>query len=349
MKSRFLYLILYICLLPLAGCNVHEWPDLPENVQVHLQLRYDTDMTEWGHLYDGYSIIEHHTGPTESNVVGYGVIRYIIRAYPVSGRQRNTLEYSQEFVFTKNVSEGYDHDVTVELPAGDYNLMVWSDLVETSGNPYYHNANNFAEIFLQGKHQGNTDHRDAFRGTMNVKLETGFVEHAPDTYEILMQRPLAKFEFITTDLQEFIDKEIELLQKEAASRGEEPPTRVETENYRVVFYYSGYMPNTYNMYTDKPIDSATGIWFESRLNELSNQEASLGFDYVFVNGKESGVTVQIGLYNQEDEQLSLTDPVNVPLRRNHHTILRGSFLMLDASGGITINPDFDGNHNIIIE
>ena len=82
---------------------------------------------------------------------------------------------------------------------------------------------------------------------------------------------------------------------------------------------------------------------------MNENEASLGFDYVFVNGKKSAVTVQIGLYDKEDRQLALSAPINVPLQRNHHTVIKGSFLMEETSGGITINPDFDGNHNIEIE
>ena len=164
-----------------------------------------------------------------------------------------------------------------------------------------------------------------------------------------MQRPLAKFEFITNDLKEFLDKEIEYLKQEATTRGENAPTRVDTDKYKVVFHYSGYMPNAYNMNTDKPVDSATGVMFESKLGILNDNEASLGFDYVFVNGKEAGVSIQIGLYDGENRQIALSDPIDVSLRRSHHTILRGSFLMQQATGGIVINPEFDGNHNIVIE
>jgi hypothetical protein len=67
-----------------------------------------------------------------------------------------------------------------------------------------------------------------------------------------------------------------------------------------------------------------------------------------VNGKQSAVTVQIGLYDKEDRQLALSTPINVPLQRNHHTLIKGSFLIEETSGGITINPDFDGEHNIVI-
>lgn len=346
---KILYLIICMPLLLFSACDVHEWPETPEFVKMHLRLNYETDMTQWEHLYDGASVIEQGLGDTYDNHQDYGKIRYIVRTYPVSEKQRTMQDYVQEFVFTKDIAEGYDHEVTLDVLPGNYNVMVWSDLVKTSGDTHFHNADNFAEIMLQGDHKGNTDHRDAFRGSNNISLVADFIEHEPETLDVIMQRPLAKFEFLTTDLKEFIDKEYEFLQKEAATRGEVPPTRVNTDDYKVVFYYSGYMPYAYNMNTDKPVDSKTGVLFESKLGVLNANEASLGFDYVFVNGKKSAVTIQIGLYDKEDRQLAVSDPINVPLQRNHHTILKGSFLMQEASGGITINPDFDGNHNIEFE
>ena len=114
-----------------------------------------------------------------------------------------------------------------------------------------------------------------------------------------------------------------------------------------MFYYVGFMPNAYSLFTDKPVDSATGVLFESTLNSLSETEASVGFDYVFVNGTESAVTVQIGIYDNEGTQLSLTEPIKVSLRRSHHTIMRGMFLMSETSGGISINPEFDGDYNLV--
>lgn len=346
---NILHLIIYMTLFLLSACDVHEWPETPEFVKMHLRLNYETDMTKWIHLYNGTSIIEQGLGETYDNHQDYGKIRYIVRTYPVSEKQRTMQGYTQEFVFTKDISEGYDHEVTLDVLPGNYNVMVWSDLVKTSSDAHFYNADNFAEIRLQGDHQGNTDYRDAFRGTNNISLEADIMDRLPYVLDVTMQRPLAKYEFLTTDLKEFVDKEFEYLQKEAASRGEIPPTRVNTDDYKVVFYYSGFMPNTYNMNTDKPVDSKMGVLFESKLGILSENEASLGFDYVFVNGKKSAVTVQIGLYDKENRQLALSDPIDVPLRRSHHTILRGSFLMQQASGGITINPDFDGNFNIEIE
>ena len=346
---KILYLIVCLPILFLSACDVHEWPETPEFVKMHLRLNYETDMTEWEHLYDGISVIEQGYGETYDNHRDYGKIRYIVRTYPVSEKMRTTSDYTQEFVFTKDISEGYDHEVTLDLLPGNYNVMVWSDLVQTSGDSYFYDADNFAEIKLQGEHQGNADHRDAFRGTNSVSLVADIEEHQPDTLDVAMQRPLAKFEFITTDLQKFIDKEMEILKKEAETRGHDNPTRVDINDYKVIVLYSGFMPDTYNMNTDKPIDSSMGVSFESELNALNENEASLGFDYVFVNGKEAGVSVQIGLYDSENRQVAFSEPINVPLRRDRHTVVRGSFLMQQASGGITIDSDFDGNHNIVIE
>ena len=337
--KKILYLIICMPLLLFSACDVHEWPETPEFVKMHLRLNYETDMTEWEHLYDGASVIEQGLGDTYDNHQDYGKIRYIVRTYPVSEKQRTIQDYVQEFVFTKDIAEGYDHEVTLDVLPGNYNVMVWSDLVKTSGDTHFHNADNFAEIMLQGDHKGNTNHRDAFRGTNNISLVADIMERLPDTLNVAMQRPLAKFEFVTNDVEEFIDKESVRVASKANGNN--------IEDYKVVFYYVGFMPHAYSMYTDKPVDSSTGVMFESTLKKLSDSEASMGFDYVFVNGKKSAVTVQIGIYDNEGTQLSLTEPIEVPLKRSHHTIMTGMFLMSEASGGVTINPDFDGDHNLI--
>ena len=204
---KILYLIISMPILLLSACDVHEWPETPEFVKLHLRLNYETDMTEWEHLYDGASVIEQGLGETYDNHQDYGKIRYIVRTYPVSEKQRTTSNYTQEFVFTKDIAEGYNHEVTLNVLPGNYNFMVWSDLVQTSGDSHFYNADNFAEITLQGDHKGNTDHRDSFRGSNNITLIADIMERLPDTLNVAMQRPLAKFEFITNDVVEFIDKE----------------------------------------------------------------------------------------------------------------------------------------------
>lgn len=349
---RLLYLFTCITMAILTACDVHEWPETSEFVKCHLRLHYETDMTEWKHRYDGSKVIEQGYGNTYDNHRSHGKIRYIVRTYPVSEKMRTASDYTQEFVFTKDISEGYDHEVTLNLLPGNYNVMVWSDLVQTSGDTHFYDATNFAEIKLQGNHEGNNDHRDAFRGSNNITLEADIMDHIPHTLDITMQRPLAKFEFITNDVLEFINKESVRVaakgseNKEASS--DDTSTRaVSLEDYKVVFYYVGFMPKAYSINTDKPVDSSTDVMFESSLKKLTESEATMGFDYVFVNGKQSSVIVQIGIYSIEGTQLSLTEPIEIPLKRSHHTILTGTFLMSNAAGGVTINPSFEDDYNLI--
>ena len=349
--KKFLYLIICLPFL-LTACDVHEWPDTPESVKFHLRLNYETDMTEWHHLYDGGNVLEQRYGETYDNHLNSGQIRYVVRAYPISEKQRTSQNVMQEFVYTKDIARGYDHEVTLDLPEGNYNIMVWSDLVKFNTDTPFYDAANFALIKLQGNHQANTDHRDAFRGTNSISLVADIMERVPDTLDIAMQRPLAKFEFVTDDVLEFLDKEATRVASKAnggkAALDDAAASRViNIEDYKVVFYYVGFMPNTYSIYTDKPVDSALGVLFESTLKKISESEASVGFDYAMVNGIKSSVTVKIGIYDKEDEQLSLSDPIEVPLQRNYHTIIRGMFLMSETSGGVIINPEFDGDHNLI--
>ena len=208
--KKILYIIVCLSLL-LTSCDVHQWPETPELVKCHLCLNYQTQMTEWEHLYDGSNVIEQGIGNTYDNRREYGKIRYIIRTYPVSEKMRTASDYTQQFEFTRDINKGYDHQVTLDILPGNYNIMVWSDLVQKEGDDHFHDAGNFAEIRLQGEHKGNNDYRDAFRGTGSIALEASIKEQKTDTLEITMQRPLAKFEFITNDLKEFLDKEIEYL------------------------------------------------------------------------------------------------------------------------------------------
>ena len=86
--------------------------------------------------------------------------------------------------------------------------------------------------------------------------------------------------------------------------------------------------------------------FTSTLSPLNEEEALIGFDYVLVNGTESSVSVQVGLYDSEGTMLSLSNPVTVPIVRGKVTTVRGKFLTLATGSGIGVSPGFDGEYNI---
>lgn len=328
---KVLYLIIYVSLLFLSACDVHEWPETSEFVKCHLRLNYETDITEYEHLYDGTSVIEQGLGETYDNHREYGKIRYIIRTYPLSETMRTASDFTQEFVFTKDISKGYAHEVTLDLLPGNYNIMVWSDLVKSSGNTYFYNTDNFAEITLQSDHKGNNDYRDAFKGKVNISLPTNSTYQINQKINIDMKRPLAKFEIIANDLSDFIE----------AKHGD-------INLYKAKIQYVGFMPNVYSIIADRPVASITGEILESTLTKLTDTEVSMGFDYVFVSDRGSTVTVRIGIYDNKGQQVSLSEPITIPVKPSHHTLIRGKFLMQNTTNGVNINPNWGGDYNIIL-
>ena len=334
--KRLLYLIIYMPLMWLAGCNVHEWPDEAPLVPLYVDLVHET---EWDTLNVPFS---------RSAAAGDYNIRYSIRAFALDEMGNYSRVATREFVFTRRLGEELDNRFFLELPAGSYRLTAWTDYTVADTLDTHYNTSGFHEIMLQGQHEGNNDMRDGFRGAEDILVETGVMELIPDTVVLDMQRPMGKFEFVCTDLQDFIDKEVRELKQNSPTPDEIDASDIHLEDYRIVFYYAGYMPYTFNALTDKAIDAATGVQFTSSLSPFSETEASLGFDYVFVNSDESSVIVNLGVFNKEGKQLAMLTNVNVPLKRDQHTVLRGKFLMANSDGGVSINPDFDGEHNIVI-
>lgn len=335
--KRLLYLIICMPMMWLAGCNVHEWPDEAPLVPLYVDLVHET---EWDTLNVAFSRAS--TREEDYN------IRYSIRAFPLDGQGSYSRVPIREFVFTRGRSEALDNRFFLELPAGSYRLTAWTDYVDADTLDTFYDTSGFHEIMLQGPHQGNTDMRDAFRGAEDITLVTGVMELVPDTVLLDMQRPMGKFEFVCTDLQDFIDKEVREMKASRGDSEEVDEADIQLSDYQIVFYYAGFMPNTFNALTDKAIDSSTGVQFTSKLRPFSEHEASMGFDYVLVNSDESSVVVNLGVFNKEGKQLAMVSNVNVPLKRDRHTILRGKFLMADSDGGVSINPDFEGEHNIVI-
>ena len=368
-------------LLCITSCAVHEWPE-PTPADVIVNLDFDTQMPQYKVLNEEGTRASHDGRDYD--------IRYTIAAYRLLPDGSYAEEPFLLKVFSKDEIEELNATFRFSIDEGSYRFYVWTDFVLAgTRSDYFYNTTSFRRISLQGTHEGNNDFRDAFSGSADLKVIRLGSKETPSTVTVQMRRPLAKFEFITTDLQEFITKTIEaMIRKEeaeaAAKAGEtkseggdnpeditpiESDTKtdgdtksdddtksdgdtktpvVDLEKYKVVFFYSGYMPNAYNMMEGKPCDSATGVKFSSAISAIDSHDARLGFDYVFVNGKESSVMVTVGLYDEEGTQLSMSNQIEVPIKRSMLTTVRGSFLMQNTGGGVAIEPGFDGEYNIVL-
>lgn len=347
---RLLYLISGLIMMLTLGSCVHEFPVAGDSETYALDLIFSTDLPQWEHYHEGRSISG--TLPPTKGVRDEGLMRYIIRVFPiVDGKVSNY--HAREFTFSRDVTGGYDCTREIQIPAGQYRVMVWADLSKSEDADPYYDTERFEEILLQGEHCPNDDYRDAFRGTVDITVEPSTDYRDMPHRVVEMQRPMAKFEFVTTDLVEFFERETRAY-RELGELGENSSnlpdgTRAPSlTDYEVIFHYLGYMPSSYSIISDKPVDSKTGVKFSSQLRQINKDEATLGFDYVFVNGSQTSVTLRLELINKEGKQISLTDPIEVPLKRSNHTVVRGSFLMMESTGSTGINPDYEGDFNLFL-
>lgn len=375
-----LYLVAVVLMASgLVGCDVHEYPEIPKE-PFELRLHFETAMPTYQELeINTYSRAEQYD------------IRYTVNVYLAEASRKNITTSSEDsrissrtaimsVVYTHPATEGLDCSLPIELPAGVYNFQVWVDYVPTGSTAdRFYDTHDFSAITLiEGQsHPGNDDSRDAFRGDVsevNVSTE--------DYVDIYMERPLAKFLFISTDYEQFVIKMLEYLSRkeaEAAARGEGQPAKapeapaddsraddgrtddgrtddgrtddsrvINLADYYVVLRYTGFMPSAFNMFTNAPGDARTGVAFTAPLSKLSNNEVAMGFDYVFVNHKEARVDLVLEVYDLEGECMARTPVVQVPLKRSQLTIVRGEFLTSEAKGGVGIVPDFEGEYNIIV-
>jgi hypothetical protein len=170
---------------------------------------------------------------------------------------------------------------------------------------------------------------------------------------------MGKYRFVSTDVELFLDRLVMEL-KEAGKLNtpvgqpepslEELKERIDIGEFKVVLRYNLFMPCSYNIFTDKPADSWTGMSFTSTMYRLSKTEMLLGYDYIFVNGIETTLNIQVEVYDKDNNLMSKSNPVNVPVKRSMLTDVRGEFLTSKATGGVAINPSFDGDdYNVPID
>lgn len=351
-------LVLMSCLI--AGCDVHEFPEKgPENEpepRPSIGVVVSFADTDWPLL----TTVEYDNAPgSRAGQVGEHSLRYILNVYEDDPDSRVP---SRAVVATETVVTSIPDNlpatlqsIPVQLKPGCYTVLAWVDHVNADGKggDLYYNTSDMASISIAGlDYPGNTHHREAFRGATRFNVDAGGHVVDPssrvnmETVPVIVERPMARYEFITTDLEEFVGSRIRM---ENDGSGSSMPKSLDLDDYTVRFRYTSYMPTTYNAHTDKPVNAGLGVSFAGKINRIDGKEASLGFDYVFVNGSETTVQIALDIHDTKSNRLiASTVPITVPLVRNKHTVVKGRFLTTSTGGGVGIDPGFDGSFNIEI-
>lgn len=335
MKRLLRLLMPALCAMSGLSSCVHELPEPPENrtavVTVHHELPWN--------LFDYYVSTRSDGDPASA-------VRYIYEIYPAGSTEQPVSRY----VEMRSDMTLADFTTTLPIPAGDYDVYVWSDFAEPYSelSPYY-DASTLDNIKVRTPYRGNTSLKDAFQGMFSVSVPYSIDETVSTSAEVTLCRPLTSYAFLSTDLHEFIEQETRRLGMAPVEEDvAQIPQAVDFSKYKARMIYTGFLPVEYNLFRNRPVDSATGICYEGGLKVVNNDEVLIGFDYILINGAASTINVAIQIFDADDRLVSEVPTLTLPVERNRATIVRGDFLTSHAQGGIGINPDFDGQFNIEI-
>lgn len=331
MRRPAAYIYAIFLLFVTVGC-VHQFPtSVPADLKV--RLVFDTSMD----IYQEYEYTK------TSNDAGDYDVRYILECYRKLKNGSYSTTSHARFVFTRDELDELDNEFTVSLDEGDYIIRAWTDYVDAGSQAdKFYNTSDFSRIRLTSSastHIGNNDFRQAYFGHQDVTVIRYGSITEPCSCTIPMIRPQTKVEFRATDLRKFVEKH--------SAQGR-------LSDYYVTIYYPVYMPSSFNVMADddrgESNDSKVNCRFDSKIIQLDDDSALIGFDYVFVPENPHKVSMQVGVYAKDENntQLSLSDEIMVPVLRNKCTIVTGSLLTQNPGGGVAVNPEFDGDINIII-
>lgn len=239
------------------------------------------------------------------------------------------------------------HQLT--LAPGDYTAVCWTDFT-TDGSDWHYDTSAYPTVELGSTaapdgslaHTANTRWRDAFCGAQSFTVTSG-----TPAYEVpvTMSRPMGRFIVEATDYSDFIAEHYGSAAQTPDPSGDPLP------GYSVTFRYPEYMPSSFSLLADAPVDSRLGAVFygEPMPPAESGAPLPLGSDYVFVHMRGGSVSLAVELYRTDTGELvSRAGPFTVPLARNRLTIVRGRFLTANANSGISIDTGFAGDYNIQI-
>ena len=238
----------------------------------------------------------------------------------------------KETFVTSTSTEGV-YQLELLLPSGEYDLRLWGDYVSDEKVDNHYITTNLQMVKILGKDQykANTDTRDAFTQTTGLT-----VANTDLSKDITMLRPLAKYRLVAMDVKQF---------KNLAVKYGFPPI----EDITIDIRYDGFLPTSYNTVTKKPNGSEQNYAYVSALEDVTDTEAQVGKDFIFVNGDQSLVEITILIKNKNTGKIiSKVSGVKVNYRAGYLTTVRGDFLTGGATGG-DINIDTEWDEDFTVE
>lgn len=264
--------------------------------------------------------------------------RFVVAAYEGTQKVAGQVIYQEMQAGETTVSI----PVAMKLHARKYQLAVWADYIEKSGEETvqtFYNAEDMAFILRAASYKGNSPYYDAFYGNASLDL-TGYRDqwNVSVPVDIQMIRPVARYNLISTDVAKFLKK---VANKEITGK-----------KFTMTVKYNYYLPTGFDALTGRLKNSLQYIEYNKTVDlttlqkEENKEEFNIGFDYLLINNESaSSIPVTIEITNESKVVVARYQNLKVPYERNKETNIRGYFLT--ASPGISFDPDFNDDDIII--
>lgn len=313
----------------LAGCKIHEVPgggDADHNalVELTLSLKFQKDLPAYQDVVPIVKVAENYR------------VRYVIALYRSPDGEK--AEGKPVYVFAFDDDAMADREYTVGVSPDIYRVAAWVDFVSDSKafytSPAFEDADDdahFTEVsIITDPYEGITALRDAFYGVSGCDLTVYHTNTAQHSLVIPMKRPNAQFRFVATDKEEFY--------KYWTSKG-----GFDLSGFSVKIGYPQFLPSTFSVFEEKPIDAVSGVSFFSDIVEKQDGTVDLGSDWVFANADQTSVVVSLTFYDAAGKFISTIPSIVIPLCQGKVTTVRGALLTNGVDSGISIDPGFDGD------
>lgn len=246
-------------------------------------------------------------------------------------------------IFTQDVTDKGSLTFKADLHTLKYKAIVWMDyILKESGNDlHYITSEGLSAIKVRpnSSYEACDDFKDAQSVVYPFDLTSQTDWFAHIVIGIPLQRPVAKITFEATDFEEFA-------KKAGCPQGEYEEF---AKDYEIHFTYNGYLPTGFNAVTQKLNDSQTGYAFDSVPVLLEGTpSAEIGFDYIFVNGEQSSVTISVEIRKKDGTVVNRSDNIVIPTFRGKETVVKDKFFTKDYVPGIGINPEFEGEFDVYV-
>lgn len=330
------FIIPALLALVLGACDVHELPVGDADVAVTLRLNYNYDLPQYRTLdFD-----------TRADGQQY-ITRYVINLYKyASDTYSDTPAYS--FVFLGTNTRELDNTFTFGAEAANYRVVVWTDFIAHGTEiDLFYNPTNFSEVVLTDKYYGAEPMRDCYFGSEDMFMADLLASGSTFECAVNLERPVARYNFVATDKDQFLDFWVRQLAIRSGTMVKVDKSSLDLNQFTVKVIYPQFLPSAFNIRTGRAVDSRLGVSFTTPMKVMEDGNVDLGFDWVFM-GDEGKVIVTLEFYDQDGNYISTVSNIEVPLKRSAQTTIMGKVLTSGINSGVSIDPTYDGEFNVMI-